>query len=192
MSLAILHLVSKVTDAAWLKWDSWRRPKDLDLEKTNILQMPRNYTTLQPAQEALQSRFLEAPFLQWGGKSKKRICVTPFLMGQGWQTNCQVSNRYGIFMGNFSFSKFNNQENTLADIHHQQPVLSVGSEKLHPWATVSSVEKGHYRLLVTKGSMSIWPLTLLRNMELLCHIVVPASQRHISSHLFQPRAIRHN
>lgn len=96
--------------------------KDLDLEKTDSLQMQRNNTTLQPAQASSAEHILGAPFLQWGEKSKKWTFITPFLTGQGWQTNYQVSNRYSIFTGNFSFPKFNkNQGNTLADIHHQQP-----------------------------------------------------------------------
>lgn len=101
-------------------------------------------------------RFSEAPFLQWGEKkNKKWTCITPFLMGQGWQINYQISNRCGIFTGNFSFSIVNsNQGNTLADIHNQ--LLQVGSQNL-PRATVSSMEKCHYRLFVIKSSMSTSP-----------------------------------
>lgn len=96
--------------------------KDLDLEKINFLQMQRTTQHFSLLRWALQSRFSEAPFLQWGEKIKKWPFITPFLMGQGWHTNYRVSNRYSSFTGNFSFSKFNNnQGNPLADIHHQQP-----------------------------------------------------------------------
>lgn len=51
MSLSTLHLVPKATDAAWLAevglWEETSMDKNLHLEQADILQMQRNYTTLE-------------------------------------------------------------------------------------------------------------------------------------------------
>lgn len=81
------------------------RNTNLELKKTNILELQMNYTALLPAQVNSAVQILRS--ILPGISNKKQVVIYhPLHHGR---TSGRVSSRYGIFVGNFSFSDHQQQ-----------------------------------------------------------------------------------
>lgn len=133
--------------------------KDFGLGKADILQ--RNHTTLQPAQVSSAERILR----------EKKARIEHASLPSSWDKadrtiikfptdyNYQVSNRYGTFTGNFSFSKFNNsQGNNLSRHPSPQPAALCGLPEASP----------------TSGEM---PLEIVAHKRQHKHLTTPSPEK---------------
>lgn len=117
--------------------------------------MQRNYTTLQPAQAGSAEQILRGTLPAVRSKKARSEHASP---PSSWDKADRLIVEFPIDMAPSGVTFHSPNSTTIKEIPWQTSITSnqllyVGSQKLHPQATVSSVEKCHQRFFVTEGSI---------------------------------------